>query len=111
MPSPDHPNAGSGRQGCTPPGDGPRSPATAGSATCTAGSRYGSPRPLSTPGPWCPERSTNGCAPTLDRVLGDSLREAGHRLDLDLGGVTFFDCGGLNVLLRARSLAERSGTA
>lgn len=49
------------------------------------------------------------CAPTLDRVLHDSIRRAPDGLDLDFSGVTFFDCGGLNALLRARSLAGHLG--
>jgi anti-anti-sigma factor len=109
MPSPDHPNAGSGRHHGTPPGAGPQQ-----SRTRWVGDLHGrlTIRLAETTGHTRAAVSgeiDHGCAPTLDAVLGDSLHEAGHRLDLDLGGVTFFDCGGLNVLLRARSLAERSG--
>jgi anti-anti-sigma factor len=53
----------------------------------------------------------HACAPTLDRVLHDCLRRPAHEVYLDLRAVVFFDCGGLNALLRARSLAERTGSA
>ncbi|HEY5836890.1 STAS domain-containing protein [Streptomyces sp.] len=53
----------------------------------------------------------HACAGTLDRVLHDGIRQAPDGVDLDLTGVTFFDCGGLNALLRARSIAEQHGVS
>lgn len=50
------------------------------------------------------------CAPTLRHVLEESLRLAPGGLDVDLRDVEFFDCSGLNVLLRLRALADRLGT-
>lgn len=50
------------------------------------------------------------CADLLERVLTDALRSAPGGLHLDLGGVGFFDCAGLNSLLRLRALA-RQGSA
>nr|WSX74739.1 STAS domain-containing protein [Streptomyces sp. NBC_00899] len=49
------------------------------------------------------------CADLLERVLADALRSAPGGLDLDLSAVGFFDCAGLNALLRLRALARRDG--
>lgn len=49
------------------------------------------------------------CADLLERVLADALRSAGGAVDLDLSGVGFFDCAGLNALLRLRALARCEG--
>ena len=43
-----------------------------------------------------------------EELLG-ALRRYGARLDLDLGGVTFMDCAGINVLLAARRHARLEG--
>ncbi|MBY8883153.1 STAS domain-containing protein, partial [Streptomyces sp. PLK6-54] len=50
-----------------------------------------------------------GTAPLLQRVLGETLRGAHGGLDVDLDGVDFLDCSGLNVLLRLREEAEETG--
>jgi len=47
-----------------------------------------------------------GCAETLHRVLQGGLRRSPGGLDLDLSGIDFFDCSGLNVLLRLRRTAR-----
>ncbi|MBY8882140.1 STAS domain-containing protein [Actinacidiphila acidipaludis] len=49
------------------------------------------------------------CAPLLERVLRESLRGAPGGLDVDLLGVDFLDCSGLNVLLRVRADAVEAG--
>jgi|GEM_PF-812247 anti-anti-sigma factor len=49
-------------------------------------------------------------APTLGAVLSDAVRRT-EALDVDLSGVAFMDCSGLNCLLRARALARARGTA
>jgi anti-anti-sigma factor len=46
-----------------------------------------------------------GCAETLHRILQGSLRHSPGGLDLDLSDIHFFDCSGLNVLLRLRRTA------
>lgn len=51
----------------------------------------------------------HGCAPTLERVLVDGLGQSPGGLLLDLGGVSFCDCAGLNALLRVRHRAIGSG--
>jgi anti-anti-sigma factor len=43
-----------------------------------------------------------------EELLG-ALRRHGARLALDLGGVTFMDCAGVNVLLAARRHARLEG--
>jgi anti-anti-sigma factor len=48
-------------------------------------------------------------ADMLNRVLGDCLRADAGGVDVDLTAVGFFDCSGLNTLLRARALAEAFG--
>ncbi|MGW0811711.1 STAS domain-containing protein [Streptomyces viridiviolaceus] len=45
----------------------------------------------------------------LERALGDLLRHAGRGVDLDLDGVAFMDCSGLNVLLGLRRRAHQYG--
>jgi len=50
-----------------------------------------------------------GCAPLLEQVLAQTLHETCDGLELDLQGVGFMDCSGLNVLLRLRKQAARSG--
>jgi anti-sigma B factor antagonist len=48
-------------------------------------------------------------APRLrDELLG-TIRRHGAQLALDLSGVTFMDCAGINVLLAARRLARLDG--
>jgi anti-anti-sigma factor len=49
------------------------------------------------------------CAEMLHGVLADSLRSDPSGVDVDLTGAGFFDCAGLNTLLRARALAEAVG--
>ncbi|SHM09204.1 STAS domain-containing protein [Actinacidiphila paucisporea] len=49
------------------------------------------------------------CADLLEHVLTDALRSSPDGLHLDLSGVGFFDCAGLNTLLRARALAVAEG--
>ncbi|WP_225851144.1 STAS domain-containing protein [Streptomyces sp. HPF1205] len=51
----------------------------------------------------------HGCAPTLERVLLDGLGQSPGGLLLDLGGVSFCDCAGLNALLRVRHRAIGGG--
>ena len=48
-------------------------------------------------------------APKLREELLGALRRHGARLALDLGGVTFMDCAGVNVLLAARRHARLEG--
>jgi len=50
-----------------------------------------------------------GCAGMLQHVLQDTLSSAPGGLDLDLSGVAFFDCSGMNVLLRLRAQARGLG--
>jgi anti-anti-sigma factor len=49
------------------------------------------------------------CADLLEHVLTDALRSAPGGLHVDLGGVGFFDCAGLNSLLRIRALGRPGG--
>ena len=48
-------------------------------------------------------------APKLREELLGALRRHGARLALDLGGVTFMDCAGVNVLLAAHRHARLEG--
>jgi anti-anti-sigma factor len=48
-------------------------------------------------------------ADLFERALVDHLLRGSDSLDLGLGRVAFFDCAGLNALLRARSIAEHTG--
>src|ERR1700691_5321054 len=48
-------------------------------------------------------------APKLREELLRALHRHGARLALDLGGVTFMDCAGVNVLLTARRHARLDG--
>jgi len=50
-----------------------------------------------------------GCSLLLERVLAEGLRSTPGGLDVDLRGVEFFDCSGLNVLLQLRARAEEAG--
>jgi len=45
-------------------------------------------------------------APRLRQELTDAMRRHGARLALDLSGVTFMDCAGINVLLAVRRHAR-----
>lgn len=45
-------------------------------------------------------------APLLQRALDQVLRSCGSRLEVDLAGVGFCDCAGLDVLLRTRLSAR-----
>ena len=47
--------------------------------------------------------------PQLRDQLLDVIRRHGARLALDLTGVTFIDCAGINVLLAARRRAQLEG--
>lgn len=48
-------------------------------------------------------------APKLHEELVSTVRRHGARLALDLGGVTFMDCAGINALLAARRHARLEG--
>ena len=48
-------------------------------------------------------------APWLRDELLRLVRRHGPRLAVDLGGVTFLDCAGINVLLRTRRRARLEG--
>ncbi|MFJ6656292.1 STAS domain-containing protein [Streptomyces sp. NPDC091377] len=48
---------------------------------------------------------------SLARVLRTALDAPVRRVDLDLGGLTFWDCSVLNVLLAARGRARAEGKA
>jgi anti-anti-sigma factor len=48
-------------------------------------------------------------APKLREELLGALRRHGTRLALDLGGVTFMDCAGIDVLLAVRRHARLEG--
>ncbi|MFJ8934713.1 anti-sigma factor antagonist [Streptomyces sp. NPDC102365] len=47
--------------------------------------------------------------PALRHTLGEALAESVRGVDLDLAGVDFCDCSGLNVLLRVRRRASADG--
>jgi anti-anti-sigma factor len=49
------------------------------------------------------------CAETLYQALTSCLADTPSGVDVDLAAVDFFDCAGLNVLLRARSAARARG--
>ncbi|WP_159011861.1 STAS domain-containing protein [Streptomyces sp. NRRL F-5123] len=51
------------------------------------------------------------CSGMLHQALVDCLTATPRGVDLDLAGVTFFDCSGLNALLRARALAQATCAA
>jgi anti-anti-sigma factor len=48
-------------------------------------------------------------AETFERTLIDHLLRDTDRLELELSHVGFFDCAGLNALLRARRVADHTG--
>ena len=47
-------------------------------------------------------------SPALGQVLQDALDESADGLDVDLAGIGFCDCSGLNVLLRVRHRAREA---
>lgn len=49
--------------------------------------------------------------PRLRAALQDAFARGSYRVDVDLSGVTFCDCSGMNVLLEASARAKASGTA
>ncbi|NUP39586.1 MAG: STAS domain-containing protein, partial [Streptomyces sp.] len=49
------------------------------------------------------------CADTLYQVLADCLTSTPRGVDVDLTATAFFDCAGLNALLRARTRARATG--
>ncbi|MBY8876205.1 STAS domain-containing protein [Actinacidiphila acidipaludis] len=49
-----------------------------------------------------------GCAPLMERILLRSMADARDGLEVDLAGVGFLDCSGLNALLRVRQEAVTS---
>ncbi|WUD70540.1 STAS domain-containing protein [Streptomyces sp. NBC_00510] len=49
------------------------------------------------------------CAADLERCLIAAVRAHPEGLELDLSGVTFFDCSGLNALLEARTFDGHGG--
>lgn len=51
------------------------------------------------------------CAPALERALKEALRASPRGLDIDMSGVRFCDCAGLNALLGARLQAEEVDVA
>lgn len=50
------------------------------------------------------------CTGTLDRALKKAVRLGAGGVDIDLSGVRFCGCAGLNILIRAFRLAERRRT-
>ena len=50
------------------------------------------------------------CAQMVEHVLIDALRFSSGGLDVDLSAVRFFDCAGLNALLKVRAAGRASGT-
>jgi anti-sigma B factor antagonist len=50
-----------------------------------------------------------GTAPQLGQALAEVLRLGGALIVLDLAGVTFMDCTGLGVVLRARDASLLRG--
>lgn len=49
------------------------------------------------------------CAGLLQQAVADCLADTPQGVDIDLAGVGFFDCAGLNALLRARAQARATG--
>jgi anti-anti-sigma factor len=49
------------------------------------------------------------CAGLLQQAVVDCLADTPQGVDVDLAGVGFFDCAGLNALLRARARARATG--
>lgn len=49
------------------------------------------------------------CADTFYQALAACLADTPEGVDVDLAEVAFFDCAGLNALLRARALARSAG--
>lgn len=49
------------------------------------------------------------CADTMEHVLADCIGPAPRDLDVDLSGVGFLDCAGLNALLRVQGRARAAG--
>lgn len=52
-----------------------------------------------------------GTAPLVGEILTGCLARSPGAMDIDLGDVTFFDCSGLNSLLRVRQRAAEQGIA
>ena len=48
-------------------------------------------------------------SPELEKVLQGVLEWGGTALVVDLGGLTFLDCSGISVLVRAARLAKETG--
>jgi anti-sigma B factor antagonist len=57
----------------------------------------------------CPARRWLAGPPRLADALEEAMTGGNGRIDVDLGGVSFCDCSGVNVLLAARERARQAG--